>query len=171
MKKLLTFIFLSLLLFGCQNNTINTITINKQESHSTTTIYELDLKNDVTLDVYDIKESNWRLTDTVVLKADYSKLIIDIIELTNDLNQKEYYIQYYMVDGNGNECPEVYRYLYADKDNLTFASQLNDNIQFEAGSSTHLALFQWSDERGTPANEIDLSQPYNGTYAYLFVLH
>ncbi len=171
MKKLLPFIFLSLLFFGCQDKTTNTITINKQESNSTTTIYDLDLKNDVTLDVYDLKDSEWHLTDTVVLKADYTKLVVDLLQHTNDLNQKEYYLQYYMFDGNGNELPEVYRYLYTDTNNLTFANQLNDNVQFESTNSTILALFQWSDGKFIPANEIDITKPYNSTYAYLLVLH
>ncbi len=171
MKKLLSIIICSLLLVGCQSSTYNTLKINKQESHTTTTVYDLEFKNDVTLDVYDLKDSKWRLTDTVTLKADYSKLVIDLIELTNDSNQKEFYLQYYMYDGDGNERPEVYRYLYEDTEHLTFSYQYFDDIQFESENETVIALFQWSKEDKIPIKEIDLTETYDSSYAYLLVVH
>ena len=175
MKKLLSIIICSLLLVGCSSNTnqniYNKITLNNQESNSITTVYDLEFKNDVTLEVYDLKDSKWRLTDTVTLKADYSKLIVDFIEHKNDLNQREHYLQFYMFDGKGNELPEVYRYLYTNEDDLIIASTKKDNLEFESENETALLIIKWGDDKLYPLEDIDLSAPCDAEYGYLVVVH
>ena len=173
MKKLFTFVLLSIILFGCHRpiyNPNNYIVRNMQESTPARIVYDLELKRDVTLTVYDIKNSHWNSIDSSTIEKNYSKLVIDIIEQTNDFNQQEYYLQYFICDNQGNECPEVYRYVYTNKNHLSLTNDLNYALQFDEGNAP-LVMFKWGNDQIFPISEVDLTKPCDVPYAFLLVLN